>query len=700
MLLPVLLAILGFSFVIIIHELGHFLFAKWAGVKVLRFSVGFPPIIWQKQVGETSYAIGLIWAGGYVSMLGEEHAEGASDPRSLPNARPGWRALILLGGVLFNLVSSWLLLAALAWYGMPVTPPVVGGISSAMRDVDDPGAYVPSPAARLGLQFGDEIRQVNGVRTRSFEDVVQGVARAGGSPLRLEVRRGGETLHLGLDQEVKPVFDADRGLPMLGVEPPAGLRLEQLLDAGLQGHPQLGDPGWVLAAIDGKDVAGRMGQEVMGDLEPRVGEQVAFTFRRGAETRAVTVRYAGANTAPWYGAIGFPVRIKEPPVPGMPAAEAGLAAGDLITAVDGVPVLSCAQLTARVQLGARAGQPVRLERWRAGQREEVTLTAKPFMDGRLRLGLLLGEMVEGTLPVLPLQADGSSPLRAAGIAAGDTLLTLVPHVLDATHREVSWWVLRGGTPTAVALAQRPAPADFARLEGDLLGRRLVSATPSTLRLAGPDGSERDVASARLSSALQGALARLEPGDWIVHAGPAGDGFALDTVRGARACDKVALTVGDGGYALFLQTETRPYRLEYRSEPFDIATHAAVQMVVTTLSIIPKFFVAPRQGGIDATKTLSGPVGIFEMMRKQFARDGFAAWLRIVALIGLNLFLVNLLPIPMVDGGQLVQLAVEVALGRPLPDRIKAAINGIGLTLLISLMLFVLTLDILRKAGFM
>ncbi|MBA3686748.1 MAG: site-2 protease family protein, partial [Planctomycetes bacterium] len=117
----ILLAIFGFGFVIFIHELGHFLFAKAAGVKVLRFSIGFNPIVWSGRIGETEYTLGLLPLGGYVKMLGEEGEEDGGDPRSFARASRGWRALILLGGVLFNLVSSWLILICLAWYGMPLT---------------------------------------------------------------------------------------------------------------------------------------------------------------------------------------------------------------------------------------------------------------------------------------------------------------------------------------------------------------------------------------------------------------------------------------------------------------------------------------------------------------------------------------------------------------------------------------------------
>src|SRR5258708_10643671 len=107
-----ILGALGFGFVIFIHELGHFLFAKWAGVKVERFSIGFGPVIFKKTIGETEYALSLLPLGGYVKMLGQEDLptdipeEVKLNPRSYLAVGPLWQAAILLAGVLFNLVSS------------------------------------------------------------------------------------------------------------------------------------------------------------------------------------------------------------------------------------------------------------------------------------------------------------------------------------------------------------------------------------------------------------------------------------------------------------------------------------------------------------------------------------------------------------------------------------------------------------------
>ena len=150
-----LLAAGGFGFVIFIHELGHFLFAKWAGVRVERFSIGFGPVIIRKQIGETEYALSLLPLGGYVKMLGQEDlpsdetGKTKTDPRSYLAKSAWWQALILLGGVLFNLVSSYLILICLAWYGKPTIEPIVGGVEAEVTD--ERGHVQPSPAVRLGL---------------------------------------------------------------------------------------------------------------------------------------------------------------------------------------------------------------------------------------------------------------------------------------------------------------------------------------------------------------------------------------------------------------------------------------------------------------------------------------------------------------------------------------------------------------------
>ena len=95
--LAIVIGILILLFLVFIHELGHFLTAKFFGIKVQEFGFGFPPRLWGKKKGETIYSINWIPAGGFVRLLGEE--EDSNDPRSFSQKRPLVRAAVVAAGV-------------------------------------------------------------------------------------------------------------------------------------------------------------------------------------------------------------------------------------------------------------------------------------------------------------------------------------------------------------------------------------------------------------------------------------------------------------------------------------------------------------------------------------------------------------------------------------------------------------------------
>ena len=107
---PILMVVLGLGFVIFIHELGHFAVAKWAGVKVEKFSIGFGPSLVGFQRGETYYSLSIIPLGGFVKMLGENPAEDGQDaiidPRSYLNKPVGHRMAIISAGVIMNIITG------------------------------------------------------------------------------------------------------------------------------------------------------------------------------------------------------------------------------------------------------------------------------------------------------------------------------------------------------------------------------------------------------------------------------------------------------------------------------------------------------------------------------------------------------------------------------------------------------------------
>src|ERR1019366_9290124 len=144
----ILKAILGLSFVIFIHELGHFLAAKWCGVNVTTFSIGFGPAIpgCQFTWGETTYKLAILPLGGYVQMVGQVDGDEASDgkdddPRSYRKKTVGQRMLIISAGVLMNALLA--VCCFIAIYEGPGKEH-----SAAVVNVVDPSA----PAFKYGLK--------------------------------------------------------------------------------------------------------------------------------------------------------------------------------------------------------------------------------------------------------------------------------------------------------------------------------------------------------------------------------------------------------------------------------------------------------------------------------------------------------------------------------------------------------------------
>ena len=137
------LIILGF--LVFFHELGHFVTAKMAGIKVEEFGFGFPPRIVAVRRGETEYSINWIPLGGFVRMLGEEDP---GQPRSFASASKRWRTAVLLAGPAMNLVLAALLFAGGYMAGWP---------TSTQTQVEVVKVVDGTPAATAGLQSGDVI---------------------------------------------------------------------------------------------------------------------------------------------------------------------------------------------------------------------------------------------------------------------------------------------------------------------------------------------------------------------------------------------------------------------------------------------------------------------------------------------------------------------------------------------------------------
>ena len=194
--MSVLFAILLFSILIFVHELGHFVAAKLSGVQVNEFSMFMGPALWKKQVGETLYAIRLVPIGGYCAMEGEDG--GSDNPRAFDKAAWWKRFLILIAGAAMNFIVGVLIMVLVYMPTRQVVVPVINGFE-AFSTID--GAE--------GLQVGDRILEVDGERIYVQSDFSLILTLNGGDVHDLVVERNGEKVVLeDFRMEKHPVTDA------------------------------------------------------------------------------------------------------------------------------------------------------------------------------------------------------------------------------------------------------------------------------------------------------------------------------------------------------------------------------------------------------------------------------------------------------------------------------------------------------------
>ena len=735
----ILLAILGFAFVIFIHELGHFAFAKWAGVRVEVFSIGFGPIIWSRTIGETRYALSLLPLGGYVRMLGQEDVPGHAgkedtSPESYQSKNAGWKAAILFGGVLFNFVSSWLILVALAFYGMPHFPPVVGSISpTVVTMVDGERQSVPSPAVALGLQRGDRITRINDETIRDLEDILFATLSVGTKPITIDVKRNGETITLPADEAtvVKPIYSVNEGRVTLGIAPS---RSRTIGDSKTYGPAVAIKQGWQLQAVAGKDITDRNGQDAEQVLLQHIGEDVELTWLAGGETRKESIRYAGPN--PESAAVyGLPIAIQRVE-PGSAAAEAGLLAGDILLSINDEPLEGSNDLQAQVL--RHGGQSLKLAILRpdGATRLPQTVELAPRWDDlnqRYLIGILMGAVNSGRLPskLPPALGQQSSPLIDSGILGGSIMVDshvapfkdrfqLVTRVLPPeTESKLiplsdDTWKKLDRFRTVAVISKLIGFRDTPARSRVMVGAKVSASGPGqtghpkpgwlsfqSVQLRGSQliADELALDFSDLNSADRSALLGIPKGSYIVSTFANQDGQRhLEIAIPPAGVEPTThhLQPADIGTAFAFIIDEPPYELQSFGEAFTLANHKSMQMIGKTLALIPRFFQSGSEGGISAEKSLQGPIGIFSELKTRLEHLGFPSFLRLVALIGLNLFLINLLPIPVTDGGQLALLGIETAIRRPLPVLEVNIINSIGFVLIIMLMLYAVGLDVARQ----
>lgn len=188
--MSLLAVIFVFSILVFIHELGHFLAAKWMGVRVERFSIGFPPRVFGKKIGDTDYCISAIPFGGYVKMSGmlDESLDTTTTGADYEfNSKPAWKKfIIMIAGVVMNFLLA---IVVLTFYnyskGEVVYPYTKVGI------VGEAGI-----SSKIGFQEGDKILSVNGKRVLSWNQIQNEYINNLNSDITFMVERDGQPKNL------------------------------------------------------------------------------------------------------------------------------------------------------------------------------------------------------------------------------------------------------------------------------------------------------------------------------------------------------------------------------------------------------------------------------------------------------------------------------------------------------------------------
>jgi regulator of sigma E protease len=343
------LSLIGFVLVLIplvvVHELGHFLFAKLFNVKAEAFSVGFGPVMAKRQIGETEFRLSVIPLGGYVKLLGEDPTVELSEAdraRALHAQKPWKRFFIFFGGPLFNFIWAALVFMVMMVIGEPQISTEVGRV---LHD---------SPAAMAGFQPKDRILKVDGKAVTKLEEVMAQVSEKPSTQVVFEVDRRGAPVQLsgqtGAEEgfsiygEKKEVGTFDGLIPSprmtrIGVsqpESPAGL-------AGLKTGDEVvsfqGTATETYEQLEAAYAAAKTSQPV----------EIRLQIKTGDLTREVVLKSRisgdlGADLGIFSAELFIDQVVKD-----SPAQKAGIEKGDQMVAVNDSPIRSFFELRRKIQ---------------------------------------------------------------------------------------------------------------------------------------------------------------------------------------------------------------------------------------------------------------------------------------------------------------------------------------------------------------
>ena len=269
--------LLSISILVAVHEMGHLLAAKYFGMRVEQFSIGFPPKIWSFKKGDTEYAISSIPLGGYVKisgMIDESLDTDAMKAEPQPwefRSKPAWqRLIVMLGGIIVNVIVGILIFIGITY---------VYGDTVILKDAvnKNGGIQVGDAGAAVGLKTGDKIIKINGQEYNYFQQLIKPETLLA-DQATYTVDRNGEIITIPLPEDLIQKFNRKEGLTdfiWFRFAPTVG-RLEPGSVAEKVGL-QKGD---LLTSVNGEPI---LYQDEVSALVNSRKDSVAFTILRAGQ---------------------------------------------------------------------------------------------------------------------------------------------------------------------------------------------------------------------------------------------------------------------------------------------------------------------------------------------------------------------------------------------------------------------------------
>ncbi len=711
---------IGLGFVIFVHELGHFLAAKFFGVKCEKFYIGFdvpiqlgpirlPAKLFHFQWGETEYGIGSIPLGGYVKMLGQDddprrmeeenerirvaggEAEAVGrpqyDPRSFPAKNVFARMVIISAGVIMNIIFGVIFAAVAYRIGVPDETTIVDRVIAG------------DPAWQAGIQSGDRIIQLADMKKPkpdlSFRDMRNAISITGldapDKPIPVKVDRGGEIVELSVALTTRHNSEKRMKFASIGMKPATLTKLIDTKPLRPEMNANWPDadatlpdfrPGDQIVAVNGKPLPLRKGfkapleHELNAVLHPLWDQTVKVTverLKRDADGKPLSPESTEKIDIDWKPiprrtlGVAFEVGPVAAVMAGSPAEKAGVKVGDTIESLDGEPIEDA--FTLPLVIAKKKGTEVVLKLRRAAKEKESE-TAEPYtLEWKVPESFVFQDNGLQQFNPVGIELPGSGMV----FSPSNAVASVASSARNADERTI--------LPGEVVLN--------VRLDSNNDDKIMESIT----KIIGPRGIKVLLKGRELKDGYSSYYLHS-----LVQVLPLGTKLKLDFARDGVIMPSSFIVGLDKEWSWFergalFQNAQQIRKTKSLSEAFVLGWHEIIDKAGEVVRFLRMLFT-----GKVPYDAAGGPAMIFYAATGA-ASEGTTTLLMFLTMLSANLAVLNFLPIPALDGGHMMFLIAEAIRGKPVDENLQMRLTIAGVLGLLSLMVFVIFNDIVNFTRF-